>query len=390
ASVGISENIYSIGNYTSVSPELIDDPSFDTGGDWTVGTGCSVSAGQAIINHATPGTITEAAPFTVVAGATYRIELVCNFAISGSVTVAIGGTDSDAIDTVGTYVFYLEAGDTTEFTIGSTGTAALIVFSDVSVKRVGNLTTGNITAGDLTVNNVSTQTLSVALNADIGDLYFVGSIPAIGIGSGASTPTNSLIINTGDVNIIGTSCNTEGVDATDVLTVVGGKGDSDSSAAGTKGADIFLISGAGGDSGDIRTGGAGGDISIIGGNAGYSMYAITADGGDINIVSGAGGDIIEEGIAGDGGDIFLTISPPGDTGVEGDPGIYGNIYLAKDGGNVGIGTTTPKNTLNVIGDINATGSIYTDGNFIGNMILAASWANYPAGMTLPFEVADTW
>ena len=40
----------------------------------------------------------------------------------------------------------------------------------------------------------------------------------------------------------------------------------------------------------------------------------------------------------------------------------GDIYLAQNGGNIGIGTTTPQNTLNVVGDINATGLIYGNGS----------------------------
>lgn len=43
-------------------------------------------------------------------------------------------------------------------------------------------------------------------------------------------------------------------------------------------------------------------------------------------------------------------------------GAYTDRLTALENGNVGINTTTPQNTLNVIGDINATGSIYKNGN----------------------------
>jgi len=37
---------------------------------------------------------------------------------------------------------------------------------------------------------------------------------------------------------------------------------------------------------------------------------------------------------------------------------YGNLLLMKSGGNVGIGTSTPQQRLNVVGDANVTGTIY--------------------------------
>jgi len=58
----------------------------------------------------------------------------------------------------------------------------------------------------------------------------------------------------------------------------------------------------------------------------------------------------------DGRDVEILGGEPVSTGN------YGNVIIAEDGGNVGIGTATPQEKLNVIGDGNFTGNLYAGGN----------------------------
>jgi len=126
-----------------------------------------------------------------------------------------------------------------------------------------------------------------------------------------------------------------GIDATDVLVVTGGKGGQASQEnPGGKGSDILLTSGIGGLSMDT------------GGN-----------GGDVTLTTGAGGDSLGDG--GDGGDIELTTGQGGD-GDYGSDGSYGNIILAKNGGNVGIGTASPEYPLVVYGSASEEVSIWCE------------------------------
>ena len=66
----------------------------------------------------------------------------------------------------------------------------------------------------------------------------------------------------------------------------------------------------------------------------------------------------------------------------------GNGYFA---GNVGIGTTTPANKLNVVGDANFTTNIYQDGNFFGNQIYGGDWNKADTGFeTVDLVTIDTY
>ena len=151
----------------------------------------------------------------------------------------------------------------------------------------------------------------------------------VGIGlSGKTPPARTLEVVGKDAS------GSTGADATDVLYVTGGRGGACQDPGG-KGSDILLTSGIGG--------GAYGD----GGN-----------GGDITLTTGAGSEC-EVGTGGDGGDIELTTGEGGDS-VEGGDGDYGNIILAKNGGNVGIGTTSPSKLLDVNGDADVGGTLTMD------------------------------
>lgn len=64
---------------------------------------------------------------------------------------------------------------------------------------------------------------------------------------------------------------------------------------------------------------------------------------------------------------------------------YGNLVLNKDGGNVGVGTTTPSAALHVQGDLRTTGRIYDASNlagtsrqFLSSTESGTAWINNPA------------
>jgi hypothetical protein len=140
-----------------------------------------------------------------------------------------------------------------------------------------------------------------------------------------------------------------------VLQVTGGSG---GTGLGATGGGIALAGGTGGPAGP-RT--VGGPITLTGGNAGPSI----ASGGPITLTGGRGGDPDSRDEAGGtGGSITITAGPGGINCSEcrgGDGGSItllagaafqggtpGNVIL--NGGNVGIGTTTPANTLEVVAD----------------------------------------
>jgi len=230
-------------------------------------------------------------------------------------------------------------------------------------------TTGNISVGNISSNGSGTNY--------IADHLRVGS---------ATAPTVALDV-TGQVKITATSSVTANVaftvtgaggpyygDAPDVLVVTGGAGANggEYEDPGGRGADVILTTGAGGkggdadpDDGDGNTGGVGGGYTITAGNGGgggdvwtggYDGY-VGGDGGaggSYTIASGAGGNggecyedgMCDGGNGANGGDIYLTTGAggTGGTGTSGGSnginGSYGNIYLAKNGGYVGIGTTS--------------------------------------------------
>jgi len=67
------------------------------------------------------------------------------------------------------------------------------------------------------------------------------------------------------------------------------------------------------------------------------------------------------------------------------------LSLIGSTGRVGIGTTTPQNTLNVIGDGNFTGTLYVDGNISANYSYSKNQvAQFHRVATATAASADTW
>jgi hypothetical protein len=162
------------------------------------------------------------------------------------------------------------------------------------------------------------------------------------------------------------------------LQVIGGKGSLNyATRKALAGGPIQLIAGPGASGGLVSTsgGGLGGNVSIGGGGGGSGLVK-GGVGGLLQLQSGAGGGagvpptyfavggsgaVIELGPGypanlaagsehgGDGGSISLLPGAGGTFGQAkpGTEGRNGDIYLAPNGGNVGIGTSSPRNTLEV-------------------------------------------
>src|SRR5713101_1668968 len=113
------------------------------------------------------------------------------------------------------------------------------------------------------------------------------------------------------------------------------------------------VTGPGGAQG-IGNGGPGGPgdsgLNATGGPGGQGIGGVTAGtGGSPLIAGGAGGTAIGAGSAnGNGGSVFIE---PGSGAA------FGNILIADVGGNVGVGTASPGQRLDVSGNINASGSV---------------------------------
>ncbi len=240
-----------------------------------------------------------------------------------------------------------------------------IDFDDENLTTTGTLGAGAITGTSITDSGLTSGRIIFAGTG--GHLSDTSSLTY-------STTTDTLTMNTGQLNITG-SDGASG-DAPDVLVVTGGT----TSDIG-KGSDILFTTGTGNsdDGGDfqITTGtsnlGGGGDFIFTGGNAvdsgiggGFKVTTGSAsagatgtgvDGGPVIFTTGTGeaGDPMTAG--GDGGYIELTTGPGGADGGAG-AGSYGNIYLAKNGGYVRIGSdTTPTVELDVSGAITATDDV---------------------------------
>ena len=181
------------------------------------------------------------------------------------------------------------------------------------------------------------------------------------LGIGTTSPSVALEVSDGEVIIEGADVTGGSSDAIDALVVVGGDGLDGTTSAGTRGSDISLTSGNGG-SASTASPGLGGDIVLTGGEGGEKDYfsGSGGKGGDIIITSGEGGiGGFGSASGGDSGTIELTPGTPG-TG-SGSNGSYGNVLLAKNGGNVGIGTDSPSETLDVDGTVTMTGLIIPSG-----------------------------
>lgn len=127
------------GPYMTFGPELVGNGYFDSATGWTLGTGWSISGGNA--QHVTPtgGNLSRA--ISLVAGVRYRIEVAYRQWTAGGATVGFtGGTDilENLPSQGGTHVIYAVAnpGNTTLTVVAGGAFDALI--SSISVREVSS------------------------------------------------------------------------------------------------------------------------------------------------------------------------------------------------------------------------------------------------------------
>ncbi len=187
--------------------------------------------------------------------------------------------------------------------------------------QVFNITNLNVTKQSLTITDNLTVQGNISADNFIGNIFGNSSI-------WSRAGANTFLTNSGDNVGIGTSTPSKKLEVSGDTIIVGDLEVNDilSFTESKTGSRTIKVE-------DALAGDPGNSLNISAGNAGFDV-SDPLDGGDV-IING---------------------------GINNGAGLVGDVLLATLRGLVGIGTPTPQNELNVIGDINATGDVIVGGN----------------------------
>lgn len=343
---------------TAGSKKIGDSNIFDTGTNVSIGiAGAAPTPGSRLVIQGTTTDSTASALNITDSAATSRL-FVRNDGNIGigttapSANLSFGNSTSQTINVIAQGTLNNNAGTSLSIVAGNAGsqtTGAIggaLNLNGGNAGGTGNNNGGNVVVSGGTATGTGTRG-NVVLQASDGN-----------VGVGTVSPTAKLhVIGTNGVN------GTAGTAGVAGLIVVGGNGGTSSanSTSGGAGGDVFQTAGNGGNaSGTTSSGGAAGVITLTAGNAGNSNGIAGVNGGAVTLIGGNGGDTTGAFANASGGNIVLQGGNAG-TGGTGAAGYTGNISLQANGGNVGIGTSTPGALLDVNPSITGPGKVTPTG-----------------------------
>lgn len=125
--------------FTIAGPELLDDPTLDTSGDWNLvsAPNTTVSGGQMTIIDGSADIVFETLPFTVAAGDTF--EIISDTASNTATGIVFGvGNDTTSALPAGAGITrqFVTAVNSDPFVVAAVGAGGTCVFNSLSVKKI--------------------------------------------------------------------------------------------------------------------------------------------------------------------------------------------------------------------------------------------------------------